>query len=697
MTFIDFLTGRKPAETTIGQFPIQRKSFTVASNGLRRFPTEPGTDTEDLIVAYRKNQLVRACVDILANAVTDPRIMVERRANDGDWEEVVGHPLRQLLIMPNPEMDEAMFFNFAQTSIEVAGVFYAEIVRSAALPVELWPLQPTDVKPKYKLERDGRKTLTHYEYSNGTFQKDIKPEDMMVRDDLALGGRLSPLASGMRHVDSDLAQSDYVRGFFMNAGVPSGILKIHGREIDQEESDRLRVQWRAKYGRESGGSHDVAVLDENADYERIGALLNELDSQTLRGFDESRISMAFGVPPLIVYAYIGLLRSTYSNLDEAWRQFWLTTMSTKLKMWRSFLTVSLLGEFENIEDVKAERSRLAWDMSMVGALQEEVDQVLDRERKFFMSGGSTLDEYRGRSGVADYSDPEMGGMNYFQLKSYSLGTAVDVDPNADENDIQGNNDNGGQAALNSGIVVKNKLPRKSLDDFDIEQAKEILARAMLEMKIRNAKPARLPSGDGLRNRDLYFGGSNVKVNRAEQQALDDYGEQVYNLAKRARSGEMEKDDFIKQLRQTSKTNLVALFLMGSLLEDDEVTDEEIASINWYIERAKESAKDFGDDIYNGRYGEEDEEEPDSFSNRAALWGAAAGAVLVIGRTWRRDDPELTWRRGPTEQPCDDCLAFEGTTMRASLWRTIWDQGRLPQGRDLECAGFNCLCDLIDEG
>ena len=41
--------------------------------------------------------------------------------------------------------------------------------------------------------------------------------------------------------------------------------------------------------------------------------------------------MAFGVPPLIVYAYVGLLRATYSNLKEAWSSFWDASMKSRVQ------------------------------------------------------------------------------------------------------------------------------------------------------------------------------------------------------------------------------------------------------------------------------------------------------------------------------------------------------------------------------
>lgn len=693
MGFKKFVLGESKAVNR----PSERKTFTTGASGISRLPLKPGTDDGDLIKAYRENQLVRSCVSILADSASDPRLTVQNRNQDEQWEEIYGHPFRQLLIMPNPEMDEAAFFGFAQRSIEVVGVFYAEIIRSAALPVELWPLQPANVTPKYRTLRDGSKELMYYEWKDGSYSKNINPEDMLVRDDQELGGRLSPLASAIRNVDSDVAQTDYIRSFFNNAGVPSGILKYKNREIDQEESDRIRTQWRMKYGRQYGNQNDLVVLDSEAEYQRIGAQLNELDSESLRGFDESRIAMAFGVPPLIVYAQLGLLKATYSNLKEAWEHFWLTTMSAKLKLWRSFFTVNLLGEFENMDDIKAEQSRLFWDMSQVGALQENLDAVVTRSREIWEAGGSTLNEFRSAVNYPEYDDPEMGEMNYFQLQAGTAAAALEAQL------AQRTNGTAEEEAepMDEETETASRGAERAFNRWEWE-VQDNKARIMKAMRNRTIESMRGRAQElGIEFTFDYLpaiGAMPHKISETEEEALDAYAAEIYDLANRARNGDLEKDDFITELRETAETNLIAFFLLGSLLDDGQLTETEFEAMGIYIERAKDSASGFADDLYGGRYGgiyAEEDEEGASLANRVALWSGAAGAVLVVGRTFREDDPVLTWRRGPTIEPCDDCLAFEGFSMRASQWRDLWDQDRLPQGFGLECRGFHCLCDLIE--
>ena len=134
-----------------------------------------------------------------------------------------------------------------------------------------------------------------------------------------------PLVAALGAVEADQLSNDFMRGFFANAGVPSGIVKVRG-SWSQTLTDAFRSTWMERFGPGGMSAGGPAIFDENIEsYTRLGVSLNELDNETLRMFIETRICMCFGVPPLIIYAYAGLLKATYSNLQEAWASFWDAT------------------------------------------------------------------------------------------------------------------------------------------------------------------------------------------------------------------------------------------------------------------------------------------------------------------------------------------------------------------------------------
>lgn len=396
--------------------PMRRKAaFDAIPIGVQGRPQYPSTDPEHLQLQYRRNEIVYAAIRAKMTAAIDPRLLVEQRASGSEWKEVEGHPLRRLLMRPNALMDEAMFLGSAIASRDISGRFYAEIVRATGskLPIELHPLNPAKVTPI-----PGNKGgIAAYQFKDGSAPIIIPAENMIDWKNFDPTSRyqgLSPLAVALGSVDSDSAQTDFTRDFFNNAGIPSGMLKIKGRTVTKDEADEMKARWRQRFGRNWGGQHDIAVMDENAEYEKMGANLDELQSEILREFTETRVCMVFGVPPLIIYAFAGLKRATYSNLKEAWSGFWDSSLTPLLKEWRTFLTWRLLPEFVDPELIYGERVRMNYDLSQVAALQDDVEAIYNRGEKAFRAGGITLNQYRSMLG----QPPDPAGDYYLRLVSY---------------------------------------------------------------------------------------------------------------------------------------------------------------------------------------------------------------------------------------------------------------------------------------
>ncbi len=398
--------------------PELKSAYNVTPVGVQGKPQRPSADIGSLMQAYRTSEIVFACINAKAQAAVDPRLIVERRKRGETWQEIDGHPLRRLIMRPNPMMDEAGFARAVLTSMDVAGVFYAEIVRAGnrpnGLPQALYPLDPVKMRPI----PDGQGGVQAYEWRDGNVVQIIPAADILVWRNYDPQNRyqgLSPLSVALGSVAGDNMQTDYIRSFFDSGGIPSGILTIKNREVDQEESNIIRAKWRAKFNPRFGGiKEDIAVLDQNAEFQVLGSRLDQLQNEEVRSVAESRICMVFNVPPLIVYAYVGLLRATYSNLKEAWAQFWVSYLSPWFKQYRSWLTWSLLKEFESEDMIYGERIRLAHDMSDVAALQDDVDAKHIRARANLQAGGILVNEFR--EIIGQPADP-VGGDIYLRGSS----------------------------------------------------------------------------------------------------------------------------------------------------------------------------------------------------------------------------------------------------------------------------------------
>lgn len=283
--------------------------------------TALGVDTGQLQQIMALNELVYACINVKATAARDPRLLVQKqvsRAGKVEYEEMPGHPFRQLFMRPNPRMTESDLMRAAIVSWDVSNPrrFYCEKIYTAGRLAELWPLNPSQMTPRYNANKT---EVIGYTWSDGRTRFDYGLDDLLIRSAPAWYDP-PPMVAALGSAASDTGQTEYISNFFENGGIPSVILKYHNVALNDQQRDTIRAKWSSLHGnvRNSGVP---GIADMNSDVQTIGSRLDQLSSQTLRSIAESRICMVFGVPPLIVYAYVGLLRATYSNLKEAWRVF----------------------------------------------------------------------------------------------------------------------------------------------------------------------------------------------------------------------------------------------------------------------------------------------------------------------------------------------------------------------------------------
>ena len=375
----------------------------VGINGLDPFPR---FDKQKLFTWSRESDLAYSCILKIIEAAQDPDLIVERRKNRiRPWEPEPGHALRQLLMRPNPEMSQAEFLGAWLGSEEACGEFFAEIERDKrGRPRHLWPLDPTCIHPASIIYPGSGKEGWIWRGYSYAEEVHLLPRDVFYslrRDLQAPWMPLSPLRVALGSVEADAMQTMFVRSFFKNSGVPSGVVKIKGRTLKDEEAEGIRQRWLRRYG--AGGKFHVgpAVMDENAEYQKVGSDLSEIEGGTLRAQNEARICGVFGVPPLLVSAYVGLLYvNQRASAKESQVDFWANKMSPTFKRLRSRLTWSLLLEFEDEGAIRDELIRLNWDMSQVVALQESMSERSMRAREDFRVGGLTLNEFRAVLGMA---------------------------------------------------------------------------------------------------------------------------------------------------------------------------------------------------------------------------------------------------------------------------------------------------------
>lgn len=320
---------------------------------------------------YRRNSLIFACVTLKATSFMGPELVAYQETGDGEMAELpADHMLSVLLAHPNRRDSQSAFMRKWSTSLDVAGAAYALKIRSQmGLVVELKILRPDCMRAV----PDSNGEIVAYEYgeqstAGGYSQTDLETgkesrgyapqlipasyiiHEMAHPDPLDPYHGLSPIAVLARMGDLDNYAADYLRSFFLNAGIPSGLLKFK-TETTKPERDKVREQWKERYGLRSwsntgsGGAFDLFVTDSDVEYQEIGSKLKMMDLEQVFGETESRICGTFGVHPILVAAWIGLLRSTMANYEQARQSLYGDTLKPVWVSTADRFSVDLASEF----------------------------------------------------------------------------------------------------------------------------------------------------------------------------------------------------------------------------------------------------------------------------------------------------------------------------------------------------------------
>lgn len=357
---------------------------------------------------YERNPIIYACVGEIASSIAEPDLLVKRLR--GTEEDILGpeDDLVRLLERPNPDQDQFEFLETLLIHMGIAGEAWIHKVRAGSgRVVQLRLLRPDRVEPV--VSKTG--LVQRYEYKiDGTIvERAIPPADIAPirrlhpRDDFR---GLSPITVAARFADLDNHAGDFLRSTLTNGGIVRGILKLK-QKTSAKDRESVRQQWRDKYSGPSGWN-DISVLDEDADYQAIGIQPKDADLGNIFGETESRICIAYGVPPILIAAKIGLDRATYSNYETALRAFWQKTLSPIFVRVAARLTHGVASEF-------GDDRLISWDFSGVEALRESEDARHKRANEGWMAGTLTLNEARMEMGLPRLTDgdvrrSDIGGM-----------------------------------------------------------------------------------------------------------------------------------------------------------------------------------------------------------------------------------------------------------------------------------------------
>lgn len=353
--------------------------------------------------AYRKVVLAWRCTQYLANASGSAPL----RVMDPDREPVdATHDMQRLLDRPNPGMGQHRFLSFVTLVMAVAGFCVIEKERDrAGNVIGLWVLRPDWLRPvpRQQDQPDWEYRVPGYDRPFMIAAEDVVTLTYADTPDSNLLG-IGPVEIMLREAQVSSALTDFLKAFMDRGALPlyAIIPQDEGVGASQwkkpETRDAFREAWRQRY---QGLKHatDPLPLVGVKDVKPIGFDFNELAYPALNDLTDARICTAFGIPPILVGAQVGLDKATYSNYGQARQSFYEDTMTYLWSRIDDALTRQLLPEFE-----LAPGWDISFDTANVPALQDNTNDRWQRGTEAFRSGGISRHVFHRELGIDPHGD-----------------------------------------------------------------------------------------------------------------------------------------------------------------------------------------------------------------------------------------------------------------------------------------------------
>jgi HK97 family phage portal protein len=272
---------------------------------------------------YICNAIVHRAVKLVAENVAATSFLVYDGAVLHD-----PHPLRDLLVRPNPRQEGAAFLEAVCAHLLLAGNAYIEAVTVEGAVRELYALRPD--RMRVVPGPDGWPEA--YDYVVGA--RSVRFDQSMTLPPILHLAQfhplddhygLSSLEAAAVAVDTHNAAAKWNKALLDNAARPSGALVYSGPEgavLSDSQFERLKHELEEQYqGTRNAGR--PLLLEGGLDWKAMSLSPKDMDFLEAKHTAAREIALAFGVPPML----LGIPGdNTYSNYQEANRVFWRGTV-----------------------------------------------------------------------------------------------------------------------------------------------------------------------------------------------------------------------------------------------------------------------------------------------------------------------------------------------------------------------------------
>jgi HK97 family phage portal protein len=292
---------------------------------------------------------VYSCVKLLSDTIAALPIRVRRHV-EGGYQDLPKHPLWNLLrFRPNKLMDSITWRKVMQTSLELRGVAYSEIVFDrGGNASSLMPINPDNVQ----IQTFGRRTDIRYVVQDGTVQRIIPRSRMFRVMGLTHDGihPINPIEAEREVIGYGLAGQRYGSAFYKNNPHMAGWIEAPpGASFkDEEQKKAFQRSWRAAH---TGNlAFNTPILEKGMKFN--GMSIKHTDMQYLETTKKSQLDIAqiFRVPPRKLYLSD---KSNLGSFEQEGLDFVADSILPRLVAWEQAIWTSLFDADEQ-EDMDAE-------------------------------------------------------------------------------------------------------------------------------------------------------------------------------------------------------------------------------------------------------------------------------------------------------------------------------------------------------
>ena len=186
----------------------------------------------------------------------------------------------------------------------------------------------------------------------------------------------------------------------------------------------------------------------------------------------------------------------------------------------------------------------------------------------------------------------------------------------------------------------------------------------------------------------------AQIKAAQEDPKDAYRDALLAIIALYFSNQISID--VAKSRMTALIEQYGLQAYQDALGDAEMTDDDDAAVQKWIEEQKGFVAGFMGDLESGRSADDADAARKKLEDRADLWAASLAVLAGAAIASVQGDMMVTWQMGATLEHCAKCFDLAGQRHRLS-WFT--SQGYYPQepgSETLDCHGYNCQCTLSDD-